>query len=252
MDLQQGFLNFPTTESKTVQNKNYSIRTLDCDTAKRYIIKNHYSHGCHNGPFPCYGLIENENLIGVLMFATPCSEAVRSSVFGEEMKDSVIELHRLHILDITPKNTESWFISRCLKLLKEDDPKIKAVISFSDSTEGHNGIIYQATNFYYIGKTGSAVFYKDMEGRLHHPRQCGVNITKEMAQEKKWIPEVRTSKNRYLYILAKSKTEKKELLKKCKYDVLHKKWCKACGKEMDIENYYDVCDDCLDKEGGRK
>ena len=24
------------------------------------------------------------------------------------------------------------------------------------------------------------------------------------------------------------------------------------GEEMDIENYYDVCDDCLDKEGGRK
>jgi len=31
------------------------------------------------------------------MYATPCSEAVRASVFGKEYKDHVTELHRLHI-----------------------------------------------------------------------------------------------------------------------------------------------------------
>ena len=247
MSLSQGFLDFCTTENKTVGNKNYCIYKLDCETAKEYIIANHYSHGCHNGPYPCYGLIESGKVIGCLMFAVPCSEAVRASIFGEEMKDTVIELHRLHILDCTPKNTESWFISRCLKLLKKDCPKIKAVISFSDSTEGHTGIIYQATNFYFIGKTGSAVFYRDNTGRLHHPRQNGVNITREMAEEKGWVPEIRASKNRYLYILANSKTEKKHLLKLCKYDVVHKKWCIGCGKEIDKDNYYNVCDDCLDR-----
>ena len=87
--------------------------------AKEYIIEHHYSHGCHNGPSPCYGLFEKEKLIGVLMFATPCSENVRSSVFGKEYKDSITELHRLHILDCTPSNTESWFISQCFKKIKK-------------------------------------------------------------------------------------------------------------------------------------
>ena len=153
------------------------------------------------------------------MFATPCSENVRASIFGEKYKDWVTELHRLHILDVTPKNTESWFISRCLKLLKQDKPQIKAVLSFADTTVGHSGTIYKATNAYRIGTTGKAIFYTDETGRLRHPHQCGVNITKEMATEKGWKAVQREVKNRYLFLLPKNKTEKKILMKMCKYDL---------------------------------
>lgn len=178
-------------------------------------------------------LFGGEKLIGVLMFATPCSEAVRASVFGKDYKDTVIELHRLHILDVTPKNTESWFISKCLKLLKEDKPRIKAVISFADTTQGHNGTIYQATNFYYIGKTSPATFYLDSDGRLRHPRQNGVNISKTKAKELGWIPTKRQAKkNRYLIFVANSKREKKQLIKNCKYDLLNSYWCKNCGEQV--------------------
>ena len=206
---------------KPSQNiSNYEVSLIDCETAKKYIIKNHYSHGCHNAPSPCYGLFDNNKLIGVLMFATPCSENVRASVFGEQYKDYVIELHRLHILDCTPKNTESWFIAKCIKRLKVDNPKIKAIISFSDSTQGHNGIIYQATHFYYCGKTGKATFYLDENGRLRHPHQCGQNITKEKALARGWKPTIRYSKNRYIYILGNSKVEHKRLMQMCKYKLV--------------------------------
>ncbi len=207
-------------EYLTLQNNKYTVRRIECKVAKEYIKKHHYTHGCHNGPSPCYGLFEGEELIGVLMFATPCSENVRSSIFGPEYKDSVTELHRLHILDITPKNTESWFIGQCLKLLKTDKPQIKAVISFSDSTEGHDGTIYKATNAYRIGHTGSAMFYKDKDGRLRHPRQCGINISKEKANELDWVPVKRCAKNRYLYLLPTDKREKKKLIKMCKYKLV--------------------------------
>lgn len=199
--------------------KDYLVKKISAKEAKEYIIKNHYSHGIHNGPSPCYGLFEENNLIGVLAFATPCSENVRASVFGPEYKDSVVELHRLHILDVTPKNTESWFISRCLKLLKQDRPQTKAVISFSDSTEGHEGIIYKATNAYRIGTTGKATFFRDEKGRLRHPRQNGHNITKAEALARGWTIEKRFAKNRYLYLIAHSKTEKKKLIRMCKYNL---------------------------------
>lgn len=195
---QMSLFDYDYTPSNDLSN--YKINLIDCETAKKYIIKNHYSHGCHNAPSPCYGLFDNDKLIGVLMFATPCSEAVRASVFGEEYKDWVIELHRLHILDCTPKNTESWFISRCLKLLRQYNPKIRAIISFADSTQGHQGTIYKATHFFYCGKTGKATFYLDENGRLRHPRQSGVNITIEMAKKRGWKPVVRYSKYRYIYI----------------------------------------------------
>lgn len=191
---------------------NYTVKRIKSSVGKAFIRKNHYSHSCHNGPSPCYGLYTGENLIGVLCFATPCSEAVRASVFGESYKEHVTELHRLFIFDVTPKNTESWFISRCLKQLKIDKPNIWGVLSFSDLTEGHTGVIYQATNAIFLGSTVKTTFYRDSEGRLRHPRQNGINITRAMANDRCWVAEKRDSKNRYLYILANNKTHKKQLL----------------------------------------
>lgn len=199
---------------------NYQIQKIPAKLAKEYIHKYHYSHGSHNGPSPCFGLFDDTSLIGVLMFATPCSENVRASVFGKEYVNHVIELHRLHILDITPRNTESWFISRCLKLLKQLRPEIWSVLSFSDTTEGHSGIIYKATNAYRIGTTGKATFYLDENNRLRHPRQIGINITKEMAKERGWTPVTRECKNRYLWLLPVSKHNKKELIQLCKYNLV--------------------------------
>lgn len=234
----------------------YEIRRISCEVAKKYIIKNHYTHGCHNAPFPCYGLFDKQGkaygllkdksrLIGVLMFATPCSEAVRSSIWGPESKDKVIELHRLHILDITPRNTESWFISRCLKLLLRDKPKIRGVISFADETQGHCGTIYKATNFYFIGKTSKSTFYIDSNNRLRHPHQCGVNITSKMAEEKGWRPVKRLSKNRYLKIIANDKRELKKLKSECLYDVEHYNWCLHCGRKIKKSNT--ICEKCKEK-----
>ena len=203
---------------------NYMIKKIGSKLAKEYIHKNHYSHGSHNGPSPCYGLFDADKLIGVLMFATPCSENVRSSVFGKEYKDHVTELHRLHILDVTPKNTESWFISRCLKQLKNDKPIIWGVLSFSDTTIGHDGTIYKATNAYRLGQSSPATFYIDQDGRLRHPRQCGINITSEIAKEKGWKKSKRMSKNRYLWLLPDNKRHKKELINLCKYDLTKQKF----------------------------
>jgi len=196
--------------------------------AKDYIRKNHYSKSCHNGPSPCYGLYTRDNrlpgghaLVGVLCFATPCSENVRSSVFGPDYKDNVTELHRLFIKDSycgrdTPKGTESWFISRCLKMLKKDRPHIWAVLTFADSTEGHKGTIYRATNAKFCGMTSKATFYLDREGALRHPRQNGSNVSVEDAITRGWCPVKRWAKYRYLYLLPDSKGHKKKLERLCK------------------------------------
>lgn len=201
--------------------QDYCVQSIRSGHAKKYIRENHYSRSCHNGPSPCYGLYAKRELIGVLCFATPCSENVRGSVFGIEYKNRVTELHRLFIKDynngfVTPKGTESWFISRCLKRLKIDKPSIWAVLTFADSTEGHAGTIYKATNAKFCGMTTKATFYIDKEGRLRHPRQNGVNITADEAAVRGWRPVKRFAKSRYLYLLPNSKGHKKELNRLCR------------------------------------
>jgi hypothetical protein len=67
--------------------------------------------------------------------------------------------------------------------------------------KAHVGTIYQAANFLYCGMTDEVWFYRDGEGRLRHPRQSGVNISWEQAEEMGWKPEKRSAKHRYVLIL---------------------------------------------------
>lgn len=196
----------------------YEVSAIPSQLGKDFVKEHHYSHGIHNGPM-CYGLFDKGILIGVLAFATPCSENVCSSVFGFDMKRQVTELHRLVIIDQTPKNTESWFISRVLKQFKKDRPNYSAVLSFADATQNHIGTIYQATNAFYTGMSGKATFYLDTDNRLRHPRQNGKNITPDIAQQLGWKSVKREGKHRYLYLLPNDRSHKKVLLSKLLLDV---------------------------------
>lgn len=198
--------------NKTKDFANYSVKPIPAKDGKTFVIQHHYSHGIHNGPI-CFGLFETDRLVGVCAFAAPSSENVRSSIFGEEYKRGVTELHRLVLLDEVPKNAESFFIVRALKELKKQRPYYNAVVSFADPTENHLGVIYQATNALYCGRSAPATFYLDETGRLRHPRQNGVNITAAEAKNRGWIPTKREGKHRYVYLLPDNKTHFKELKK---------------------------------------
>lgn len=189
---------------------NYTVKEIRGGVGRDFIREHHYTRTCHNGPM-CWGLFDGDSLIGVIAFATPSSEAVRSSLFGPKHKDRVTELHRLFVMDGTPKNTESWFISRGLKGLLVKRPHIRGVISFADSTEGHTGVVYPASNALFCGTTGRSRFYRDGEGRLRHPRQSGENISLEVAALRGWTPEMRESKNRYVFLVGNKRWGKANL-----------------------------------------
>lgn len=208
-----------TEANRTSAFADYAVAAIPSTIGKKFIIKHHYSKGVHNGPM-CFGLLKNGELVGVCAFASPSSENVRASLFGEDHKDSVTELHRLVLLDEVPKNAESFFIVRALRELKKQRPYYKAVISFADPTQNHIGTIYQATNAMFCGQSSPATFYLDQDGRLRHPRQNGKNVTPEIAAGYGWTPTKRDGKYRYVYLLAENKTELKALKRSFKLEAL--------------------------------
>ncbi len=62
--------------------------------------------------------------------------------------------------------------SRCLaislKLLRKQSPGLQLVVSYADTKEGHLGVIYQATNWIFLG--GSTQPYLKVRGKIEHPR----------------------------------------------------------------------------------
>lgn len=197
-------------------DERYYVRAIPGGQGKDFIRRYHYSHSCHNGPM-CWGLFDRtDRLVGVCAFATPGSENVRASVFGPKRVNAVTELHRLYVIDETPPNIESWFVSRALAGLRQSRPGIRAVLTFADSTEGHRGVIYQALNALYCGTTkGRSRFWRDREGRLRHPRQCGHNVTPAEAAGMGWRAEYRGAKHRYLFLVGgrvERRFDRRELL----------------------------------------
>jgi hypothetical protein len=78
----------------------------------------------------------------------------RSKVIGL-VKDTkwhnMLELNRMAMIDDTPKNTESRFISIAMKMIKKSYPSIEWVLSFSDGCQCGDGTIYRASGFVLTG-----------------------------------------------------------------------------------------------------
>ena len=192
------------------------VHPIRSHKARQWMYRNHYTKGCHNGPSPNYGLFKKGSyeMVGAMAFCPPVSENVRAQVFGEQYADRVIELHRLHTLDACPKNASSFFVARAVRMLLQDRPQTRAIISFSDTTEGHDGTTYKALNFHRCGQVKQGHTFKDESGRMRSARQCGVNITKADAIAKGWQVIERKPKNRFILIVAPDKREKRQWTKR--------------------------------------
>ena len=63
-----------------------------------------------------------------------------------------LEIKRLVMSPICPKNSESRFIGYTIKYIKKMG-KINGIVTYADDAQGHKGTIYRATGFLYLGKT---------------------------------------------------------------------------------------------------
>lgn len=123
-----------------------TVRHIPAALARDVAEREHYMH---RKPVVshAFGLYEEENLAGVCVFGTPASRHLQVGVLPDE-PGRVTELNRLWVHDRMPKNTESWFVARCLKEMPS-----KVVVSYADTAAGHLGYLYRALNFRYAGWT---------------------------------------------------------------------------------------------------
>lgn len=145
---------------------NYEVKSIDYQDCKEWFLKKHYAKRIPSVSY-CFGLY-SDKLEGVCSFGKPASPTLCESICGVEYKDLVYELNRLVVNDGLPKNTLSYFVSQTLKLLPE-----LIIVSFADASQGHNGYIYQATNWIYTGKSSNNTTLKNEHGEELHFRKLG-------------------------------------------------------------------------------
>jgi len=135
--------------------------------AATFAVQNwHYSKKMPAGKCYRLGVWEDGKFVGALVFSWGANRSL-SSPYGLEMTECV-ELVRVacrqHILPITK------FVSIAIKKLKSDNPGIRLIISFADSYQGHVGTIYQAGNWFFLGRTAPKFDYKMPDGSILNRR----------------------------------------------------------------------------------
>jgi hypothetical protein len=167
----------------------YDVAPVTDSAAKAFVVAHHYS-ACYVAARFRFGLFHHGDLVGVAVFSHPCNDRVLTNIFRGSPTDSV-ELGRFVLLDVVPFNGESWFLARCLRLLRKQG--MQGVMSFSDPVPrttadgrlvfpGHIGTIYQASNAVYLGRGKARTLRVLPDGTVFSDRA----LQKVRAREQGW------------------------------------------------------------------
>lgn len=191
---------------------NYIVEQCPRSHIVDFVETHHYSKNMNGLQTSyCFKLMDGNTMIGAMVYGKISMKGVETKY--TDNPDGLLELKRLVCVDDTPKNTESYFIGWSLRWLQRNTD-LDMIISYADTTYGHEGIVYKATNFKSMGQTssGRVIMYK---GKRYHDKTIRV---KHNGKYKKFALEVRKAlesgeaeyvetkpKNVYIYKFKKRK-----------------------------------------------
>lgn len=186
----------------------YSVRAVKAEETHDWLLNKHYTKRLPGIRY-AFGLFNKSGTMeGVCTFGQPVTHYFNHGgvIFDDKVKVDMMELNRLCVNDGMPKNTLSYFISRCLDML----PKPICVVSYADLNNNHHGYIYQATNWIYTGLSEPVEMYFDEKKKqMFH----NLTITKQYKKKSlipKHIKEIKEEggKHRYFKLLGDKKQVK--------------------------------------------
>ena len=195
----------------------YEVRVINRITAKPFIEKHHYTKSIGKVSL-AFGLFDSDivvergmlvvpKLLGVITYGQVSSRDLASSIFEEGTQYNTWEFLRMAVLDEVDY-PRTKFISQTIKHIKKFCPRIKALVSFADQTEGHFGYVYQAANWMYCGTTGEKYHYvvggKRVNKRMAFDKAKADGISEaDFVKREGWERVKELPKFRYVYILDK-------------------------------------------------
>jgi hypothetical protein len=153
---------------RSLKVRNFIVEPVDRKVIQSFIHKWHYSHDT-NGiqQRQCFALYNENKIIGAIIYAIP-SMPNTAKKYNPDNPDRCWELRRLCCIDDTPTNTESYFIGQTLRWLRQNTD-VEVIVSYADLEQGHEGVIYKASNFHYLGQSGGGQVLM-VDGKKYHAR----------------------------------------------------------------------------------
>ena len=148
--------------------RNFTVEPVPRSAIQSFIEKWHYSHSTNGVQHTqCFALFDGMTMIGAMIYALPSMKATAAK-YNPINPLRCWELRRLCCIDDTPTNTESYFIGKTLRWLRQNTD-IEVIVSYADLEQGHEGVIYKASNFIHLGNNGGGRVLM-VDGKKFHAR----------------------------------------------------------------------------------
>ena len=148
--------------------ENYSVKKINNYECHEWFLNKHYAKRIPN-IMNCFGLYNgNKQLQGVISYGSPPSPSLVVGSFNGNYTEIFLELNRLCVNENLEKNVLSFFVSQSIRHLQ----KPKVLVSYADTSQGHHGYIYQATNWIYTGLTAKRTEWRMRDSDKHSKTIC--------------------------------------------------------------------------------
>lgn len=118
--------------------------------AAKFAVENwHYSGTMPSGKVVKIGVWESGSFIGAVMFSLGASPQIHKPF--RVSNTEACELTRVALRQ--HEHEVSKIVAVALRLLSRQSPGIRVVVSYADPEQGHEGVIYQAGGWTYLGPT---------------------------------------------------------------------------------------------------
>ena len=171
----------------SIKARDLTITACKVTDIRAFIETYHYSHNINGVKIKyCFKVEYNGALVGGVLFGAMSTTAWKK--FADK-ESKVLELRRLVLIDSAGKNSESRVIGHCLRKIRKIDKEVEIIVSYADPYYKHNGTIYKASNFEYLGLSGKDKGFLDKEtGKVYHSRALR---TKYKGEYKPFVKKLR-------------------------------------------------------------
>lgn len=136
-----------------LRRTDWLVRDIAPREARDFIAQHHYAKGSSHTRVYSHGLFRRDDDVtpyGVVIWLPP-TRAAAESVNAPEWR-RVLALSRMACRPDAPKNAGSFMLARSVDLIRKDG-RFVTLLTYADERAGHDGGVYRAANWTYLGRT---------------------------------------------------------------------------------------------------
>lgn len=135
--------------------------------AAKFAVQNWHYSGCMPAvKNVTLGVWESGQFIGTVVYSRSANPHVGSFVDLDQTE--CVELTRVALDE--HEAPVSQIVSYSISMMEQKDSGLRCLVSYADPNQDHDGTIYQAMNWYYIGQTNPQNILVDENGEQVHKR----------------------------------------------------------------------------------